>query len=451
MTLMGLMVYKGFLTKEQGDALISRMNAGAAPGLVGPPRPTRMLQAPKQGTSTRPITPSPPRPGTRQYSPTAGMPKTLLPDEGDQPARPLPQSFLSGAPGDAPTGGDATLVPDAGETHAGIKSVDPDVIDEEEEVTSTAQAPSAGPVSAVETVIPPDSPPAPSDDRITAKVDSGRSPERPTARRTSNVEDSRPGRTTSKRQTVKSSGVTMWAYEGAQDELAATDKIVAAGTIIQASEVTIAHVRHQMGIGEGVKLVSDKMGSTLAHIQPDAGAEKKRYVVIREIARGGMGKVLEVEDTELRRSVALKVLRKELLGRRDVVERFLEEAQITGQLEHPNLVPVHEMGVDGAGNLYFTMKYVEGLSLSEVLLKLREGNRDTKRDFPLLKLLDAFIKICEGMAFAHNRGVIHRDLKPANIMVGKFGEVQVMDWGVGKVVGKELKRATSSPERTGET
>ncbi|MHC4841809.1 MAG: serine/threonine-protein kinase [Planctomycetota bacterium] len=226
------------------------------------------------------------------------------------------------------------------------------------------------------------------------------------------------------------------------DALSATDKIVPAGTIISGGAMTIAEVREQAGLDEGVKLISNKMDSTVAHLQPDAASEQRRYVVIREIARGGMGKVLEVEDTELRRSVALKVLRKELIGRPDVVERFLEEAQITGQLEHPNIVPVHEMGVDGAGNLYFTMKYVEGMSLAELLLKLREGNRDMARDYPLSKLLDIFIKICESISFAHNRGVIHRDLKPANIMVGKFGEVQVMDWGVAKVMGREVGRST---------
>lgn len=226
------------------------------------------------------------------------------------------------------------------------------------------------------------------------------------------------------------------------DSLSATDKIVPAGTIISGGTMSIAEVRQQAGLDDGVKLISNKMDSMVAHLQPDAAAEQRRYVVIREIARGGMGKVLEVEDTELRRSVALKVLRKELVGRADIVERFLEEAQITGQLEHPNIVPVHEMGIDGAGNLYFTMKYVEGLSLAELLLKLREGNRDLLRDYPLTKLLDIFIRICESISFAHNRGVIHRDLKPANIMVGKFGEVQVMDWGVAKVIGREVGRST---------
>jgi serine/threonine protein kinase len=254
------------------------------------------------------------------------------------------------------------------------------------------------------------------------------------------VDDSRPGTdrsTTSRKTDRRDDG---WNLHRDTDALAATDKLVPAGTVIHASEMTVAMMRQKIGIkDEGVKLLSDKMQSSLAQYQPDATQDRKRYVVVKEIARGGMGKVLEVEDTELRRSVALKVLRKELLGRRDVVERFLEEAQITGQLEHPNIVPVHEMGVDGAGNLYFTMKLVEGASLAEVLLRLREGNRDALNEYPLLRLLDVFIKICEGMSFAHNRGVIHRDLKPANIMVGRFGEVQVMDWGVAKVVGRQFR------------
>ncbi|MCB9894737.1 MAG: serine/threonine protein kinase [Planctomycetes bacterium] len=277
----------------------------------------------------------------------------------------------------------------------------------------------------------------PTDKRPTSGIDEAR---RPTTRP---VEDSNAGKSTTARSTGagKASG---WNLHRDTDALSRDDKEVPAGTIIAASEMTIAQVRQKIGIDEGVKLLSDKMQSSLAQYQPDATTDKKRYVVVREIARGGMGKVLEVEDTELRRSVALKVLRKELLGRRDVVERFLEEAQITGQLEHPNIVPVHEMGVDGAGNLYFTMKFVEGLSLAEVLLRLREGNRDMRREFDLMRLLDTFIKICEGMSFAHNRGVIHRDLKPANIMVGRFGEVQVMDWGVAKVIGRQFRSSSDS-------
>jgi len=203
---------------------------------------------------------------------------------------------------------------------------------------------------------------------------------------------------------------------------------------ITGEEMTLADLRQQMGIGDGVKL--GREGSAVTKLRK-IGGMKKRYSVVREIARGGMGKVIEVEDNDLRRTVALKVLRKEMLDRKDLVERFLEEAQITGQLEHPNIVPVHEIGVDGRGNLYFTMKLVEGEDLSSILKRMRKNDPGADKAYPVSRLVDIFIKICEGIAFAHSKGVIHRDLKPANVMVGRFGEVQIMDWGVAKIVGRK--------------
>ncbi|MBZ0136165.1 MAG: protein kinase [Planctomycetes bacterium] len=208
----------------------------------------------------------------------------------------------------------------------------------------------------------------------------------------------------------------------------------AGSDVITGKEMTLADLRQQMGLGQGVKIGSPE-GGALARLKKTS--KKKRYSVVREIARGGMGKVIEVEDNDLRRSVALKVLRKEMLDRKDLVERFLEEAQITGQLEHPNIVPVHEIGVDGRGNLYFTMKLVEGEELSSIIKRLKKKDPSAIRAYPLARLVDVFIKVCEGVAFAHSRGVIHRDLKPANIMVGRFGEVQIMDWGVAKIVGRK--------------
>lgn len=208
----------------------------------------------------------------------------------------------------------------------------------------------------------------------------------------------------------------------------------AGSDVITGQEMTLADLRQQMGLGQGVKIGSPNTGA-LARLKKTS--KKKRYSVVREIARGGMGKVIEVEDNDLRRSVALKVLRKEMLDRKDLVERFLEEAQITGQLEHPNIVPVHEIGVDGRGNLYFTMKLVEGEELSSIIKRLKKKDPSAQRAYPVSRLVDVFIKVCEGVAFAHSRGVIHRDLKPANIMVGRFGEVQIMDWGVAKIVGRK--------------
>ncbi len=220
-----------------------------------------------------------------------------------------------------------------------------------------------------------------------------------------------------------------------------TTDIDKAGSVIDSSEMTIAQLRTKMQITGGVDVGGGKGVSGIAHLSKQTQSAHKRYVVVREIARGGMGKVLEVEDADLRRSVALKVLRKELVNRRDLVERFLEEAQITGQLEHPNIVPVHEIGIDGKGNLYFTMKLVEGLGLNEILNRLRAGDKDMLREWTLPRLLEMFLKLCEGITFAHSRGVIHRDLKPANIMVGRFGEVQIMDWGVAKIVARSDKDA----------
>ncbi|MCC6150698.1 MAG: serine/threonine protein kinase [Planctomycetes bacterium] len=220
-----------------------------------------------------------------------------------------------------------------------------------------------------------------------------------------------------------------------------TTDVEKAGAVIDASEMTVAQLRTKMSLGTGVDVGGGKGATGFAGLSKQTQTARRRYVVVREIARGGMGKVLEVEDTDLRRSVALKVLRKELVDRRDLVERFLEEAQITGQLEHPNIVPVHEIGIDGKGNLYFTMKLVEGWGLNEILNKLRAGDKDTLREWTISRLLEMFLKLCEGIAFAHSRGVIHRDLKPANIMVGRFGEVQIMDWGVSKIVARNEKDA----------
>lgn len=153
-----------------------------------------------------------------------------------------------------------------------------------------------------------------------------------------------------------------------------------------------------------------------------------RYQIFGEIARGGMGSVLRAHDIELGRDLAMKVL---LEGQRDkleVVQRFVEEAQIGGQLTHPGIVPVYEFGRFPDERPYFTMKLVKGRSLAALL---RDRSSPTA-DLP--RILRIFLQICETVSYAHSRGVIHRDLKPSNVMVGAFGEVQVMDWGLAKVL-----------------
>ncbi len=170
-----------------------------------------------------------------------------------------------------------------------------------------------------------------------------------------------------------------------------------------------------------------------------------------EIARGGMGYILRGTDTKLRRELALKVApapRSELP--KEQLARFIEEAQITAQLEHPNVVPVHEIGLDPDQRVFFSMKLVGGRSLESILDARHQGDPDTLSEFGLRRLLDIFLQVCQAIEYAHARGVIHRDLKPANIMVGDFGEVLVMDWGVAKVRGRADRDSshvvTTSPD-----
>ena len=153
----------------------------------------------------------------------------------------------------------------------------------------------------------------------------------------------------------------------------------------------------------------------------------------REIARGGMGAVLDARDQKLGRSVAMKVMLRRNAPEEEQ-QRFLQEARVLGQLAHPNIVPVHDVGTDEQGRLFYTMKLVVGVTLHDVIGKLKAGVKDTLAKYPLNALLTIFQKVCDAVAFAHSRGIIHRDLKPQNIMVGEFGEVLVMDWGLAKLL-----------------
>lgn len=155
-----------------------------------------------------------------------------------------------------------------------------------------------------------------------------------------------------------------------------------------------------------------------------------KYIIRREIGKGGMGRVYEALDPYIRREVAMKVLL-DTPSDEDRA-RFLEEAQITGQLEHPNIVPVHDIGFTPQSKLFFLMKRVVGRSLEQVLDSIRENDARTRSAYPLPRLLQVLENVCSAVAYAHSRGVIHRDLKPANIMLGDFGEVQLMDWGLAK-------------------
>jgi len=164
------------------------------------------------------------------------------------------------------------------------------------------------------------------------------------------------------------------------------------------------------------------------------GKSKGKYELGDVIASGGQGVILDARDINVQRSVAMKVLHDPGKANDRQVARFIREARITGQLEHPGVVPLHELGVDSDGKAFYTMKMVQGRDLENVLAGISRGDTQTIGDYPLSHLLTIFQKICDAIAFAHARGVIHRDLKPANIMVGDYGEVLVMDWGLAKAL-----------------
>ncbi len=160
----------------------------------------------------------------------------------------------------------------------------------------------------------------------------------------------------------------------------------------------------------------------------DESALGTRYRIDGEIARGGMGTVLKGRDPDLGRDVALKVLRDDFRENAEMIGRFVEEAQIGGQLQHPGIVPVYELGTLEDRRPFFTMKLVKG----DTLAKLLAGRPNPSDGLP--RFVSIFSSIAQTVAYAHALGVIHRDLKPSNVMVGAFGEVQVMDWGLAKVL-----------------
>jgi serine/threonine-protein kinase len=163
---------------------------------------------------------------------------------------------------------------------------------------------------------------------------------------------------------------------------------------------------------------------------PATAGDAGRYQLHGEIARGGMGVVLKGRDVDLGRDVAVKVLLERHLDRPEVVRRFVEEAQIGGQLQHPGIVPVYELGRLPDGRLYIAMKLIRGRTLAELL----EGRADPAAD--RAPHLATFEQACQAVGYAHACGVVHRDLKPSNVMVGSFGEVQIMDWGLAKVLDR---------------
>ena len=171
----------------------------------------------------------------------------------------------------------------------------------------------------------------------------------------------------------------------------------------------------------------------------------ERFEIFDEIAHGAMGRIDAGWDRHLGRPVAIKTLRSDRA--KDVVRmRFLEEAQVTGQLQHPSIITVYELGKI-KGDVVFVMRRVDGLSLKELIYRLKKGDRSLLEKYTLNQKLQIFNQLCQAVAYAHNKGVIHRDIKPSNVMIGDFGDVVLLDWGLCKIIGKEVRSSRSSTER----
>ena len=187
-----------------------------------------------------------------------------------------------------------------------------------------------------------------------------------------------------------------------------------------------------LGFKSQISLKEAQEGPSPVHRLPSHTAwlplQVGKYRLAGEIARGGVGAVVRARDEDIGRDVALKVLLDEHHGDPQLTQRFVEEAQIGGQLQHPGIVPVHEIGLCADEKPFIAMKLVKGKTLSRLLHDREDPTEDRQR------FLGIFEQICQPLAYAHAKGVIHRDLKPSNVMVGAFGEVQVMDWGLAKVL-----------------
>ncbi|MEL6428885.1 MAG: serine/threonine-protein kinase [Planctomycetota bacterium] len=216
-------------------------------------------------------------------------------------------------------------------------------------------------------------------------------------------------------------------------------------------ETSIAHVTEK----------TSPSGSAARRLIDDLRTREEsigRYFLRREVGAGSMGKVYLAHDRDLHRNVALKIIRRSApendawsdadnSSTRAFV-RFVEEAQVSAQLDHPSIVPIHDFGVTRSGYAYFAMKHVKGITYSEVIQRVHSQDRS----WTLKRAVGILLRACEALAYAHHKGVVHRDLKPANIMIGRFGETFVMDWGLAQVGSlerqsghtEELDEATGS-------
>lgn len=206
-------------------------------------------------------------------------------------------------------------------------------------------------------------------------------------------------------------------------------------TMSVAPEATLS-----VAIESTVSVGPEAAEAPVARVSPSGLHLPERYQDLGRIAAGGFGEIRRVQDVLLDRVVAMKLVRGDVAGNARREARFVAEAKLMAGLEHPGIVSVHDRGVLDDGRQWFTMREVRGRTLSDVIDEVHaavrpEGFRETASGWTFRRLIDAFARVCQAVAFAHRRGIVHRDLKPDNIMVGELGEALVMDWGLGRRVG----------------
>jgi serine/threonine protein kinase len=185
---------------------------------------------------------------------------------------------------------------------------------------------------------------------------------------------------------------------------------------------SLLHSRHEIVAGDSI----------IKELTPKPPG---KYKFIRSVGFGGMKAVIQVKDKDTTRNVAMAIIPDSADRPQSDINRFIQEARITARLEHPNIVPVHDIGVDTNGVPYFTMKLLRGRTLSAILKKMRDDDYKTLKEFDLTRLLRIYVKILNGIVFAHSKKIIHLDLKPDNIHIGDFGEVLIIDWGLARFIG----------------
>ena len=202
-------------------------------------------------------------------------------------------------------------------------------------------------------------------------------------------------------------------------------------------------------VSSGASMTNSARYTTLPRIEMEGltarltHENKDRYQPVKLLGRGGAGEVNLVQDQDIIRPIAMK----RILPGHDSPEmlyRFAREVRTVGQLEHPNIIPIHDVGRDESGDLYFTMKYVDGETLEAIIKKLQAGDAAYHERFSFEARTEIFLGILNALSFAHAKGILHRDIKPANIMVGPYGEVVVMDWGIAKPLSKDALPDISS-------